>query len=76
MEIDGIHQYLELALGLHKGSHDAERTNSLSIPGQKTGNNRMIGFFPRPDTIITTWIHTEIIATVTECHTVSRDDNT
>ena len=66
MVIDGVHEDLHLALGLHEPAHDAEGPDGLPILRQEAGNDRMIRFLARADAVVAVSVHAEIAAPVVQ----------
>ena len=51
VEVDHIHHDLYVALGLHISAHDAEWAYGMAILHQKAGDDRVIGFLSRHQTV-------------------------
>lgn len=63
-KVNGVHDHLQVALGLHKPAHDSERPYRLPLPGDKAGDNCVVGALARGQHIFMTGVKGEVMTAV------------
>ena len=51
-KVEGVHDHLEVPLGLHEPAHDAEGADRAAIPGHEAGNDGVVGALARGKGVI------------------------
>src|SRR5690606_8473159 len=74
MAVDRVDDYLKVSLGLHKAAHDTEGTDGPPFPGQKAGDNRMVGSLARLQTIGMIGIQGKIATAIVQADACARNN--
>ena len=66
MEVYRVHDDLDMTLRLHEGAHDTERADRCAVFRKEAGDDGMIRFFTRADTVRAGRVEVEVLSAVVE----------